>query len=359
MPNRPASYLSPKLAAASAPDKGALGVFAQQTVYPGELLAVWGGRILSEQQFALQDQRLRRYAHQMEDGLFLAPLGAPEAADEINHRCDPNAGLRGQLALVALRTIEPGEEIGYDYAACQAHPAFEFACRCGAENCRRFISARDWQNPALWERCAGHFSPYLQHRLDLLRAGNPPIERRAPEPDGQEPAPALAAHYLSPKLSAGQNLNKGQHGVYALQPISAGELLTVWGGVIVPYAALAELEPYQREQAIQVEEGLHQAPFGASEPADYFNHSCNPNAGLDGQNCLAAMRDIAAGEEVCFDYATSDSTPYDEFACGCGESSCRGWISAQDWRRPDLWQRYAGYFSPYLQARIDRLRSAG
>jgi hypothetical protein len=31
------------------------------------------------------------------------------------------------------------------------------------------VSADDWRNPTLWERYAGHFSPYLQRRIDALK----------------------------------------------------------------------------------------------------------------------------------------------------------------------------------------------
>jgi hypothetical protein len=48
----------------------------------------------------------------------------------------------------------------------------------------------------------------------------------------------------------------------------------------------------------------------------------------------------------------SDGSPYDEFACGCGSHDCRRRVSGDDWKRSELWQRYAGYFSPYLQRRI-------
>jgi hypothetical protein len=78
---------------------------------------------------------------------------------------------------------------------------------------------------------------------------------------------------------------------------------------------------------------------------------------LNGQITLIALRDIAVGEEVCFDYATCDGSPYDEFECECGAPSCRKHITGRDWRRPELWERYCGYFSPYLQRRIERLKA--
>jgi uncharacterized protein len=69
------------------------------------------------------------------------------------------------------------------------------------------------------------------------------------------------------------------------------------------------------------------------------------------------MRDIKVGEEVCFDYAMSDTMPYDEFECGCGQPTCRGNISGNDWQKPELQKRYAGFFSPHVQRRIDAQQS--
>ena len=54
----------------------------------------------------------------------------------------------------------------------------------------------------------------------------------------------------------------------------------------------------------------------------------------------------------------SDGTPYDQFQCGCGAATCRGKITGEDWRRPELWKRYRGHFTPYLQRRIDALVAA-
>jgi hypothetical protein len=49
----------------------------------------------------------------------------------------------------------------------------------------------------------------------------------------------------------------------------------------------------------------------------------------------------------------SDTMPYDEFECGCGQPTCRGHISGNDWQKPELQKRYAGFFSPHVQRKID------
>ena len=73
---------------------------------------------------------------------------------------------------------------------------------------------------------------------------------------------------------------------------------------------------------------------------------------------LVAMRRIEEGEQLCFDYAMADTDPYDEFDCRCGTELCRGRFTGEDWMLPALWSRYDGWFSTYLQRRIDGLREA-
>jgi hypothetical protein len=83
----------------------------------------------------------------------------------------------------------------------------------------------------------------------------------------------------------------------------------------------------------------------------FSNHSCEPNLGVVGQIVFAAMRDIAAGEELTHDWAMTDDDD-SEMACGCGATTCRGVVTGKDWRRQELQERYRGWFSQYLAARI-------
>jgi hypothetical protein len=93
----------------------------------------------------------------------------PETADFLNHCCEPNAGMSGQLALVALRDIAPGEEVCLDYAMTDGSPYDEFPCACGAAQCRGWVTGSDWMRPELWKRYGNHFSPYLLRRIDRLK----------------------------------------------------------------------------------------------------------------------------------------------------------------------------------------------
>ncbi len=146
--------------------------------------------------------------------------------------------------------------------------------------------------------------------------------------------------------------------LYALEPIAKDELIVVWGGVILTTAQLYQVPEFARDRAIQVEEDLHLCSGMVEDLADCANHSCNPNAGLRGQITLIAMRAIQAGEEVCFDYGMSEGNPDFTMKCACGQPTCRGAVTGNDWKMPDLQARYVGYFMPYLQRRIDALRAA-
>lgn len=160
--------------------------------------------------------------------------------------------------------------------------------------------------------------------------------------------------WLSPKLEIRQEKTVEGRGMFAVQPIAKNEVVTIWGGDVVPTVIFKGLGEHQKRQSAQVADGFYLVSSKPG-PGDYINHSCDANAGIRGQIMIVAMRDIAIGEEVCIDYAMCDSTPDEDFECACGSANCRGTITSEDWRLPELRQRYAGYFSTYLQDKIDAL----
>ena len=162
--------------------------------------------------------------------------------------------------------------------------------------------------------------------------------------------------YLAPALEARPVPGTRYQGVFAIEPLSAGALICVWGGEVMTLTQLQTQPDLLQQLSIQVEEALYLVSTYPS-PGDRINHSCDPTAWLEGQIVLRARRAIKVGEQVTFDYATSDGSPYDEFDCDCGAASCRKRVTGNDWRIPDLQERYAGHFMPYLQRRIDALHA--
>jgi len=163
--------------------------------------------------------------------------------------------------------------------------------------------------------------------------------------------------YLNPKCESRLLGGADECGVFARKQLQKGELICFWGGRVVDADELDPAMPHFNQRVLQIDEDLYLETPEPLEPADCFNHSCEPNLGFTGQIGLIAMRDIKAGEELCFDYAMCDGSPYDEFDCICGAKNCRRRVSGNDWKNHALWEKYNGYFSPYLARRIEALKA--
>lgn len=57
----------------------------------------------------------------------------------INHCCEPNAGIRGNIEVYALRAIKRGEEIYFDYSTTMSECRWTMRCLCGTASCRGSI----------------------------------------------------------------------------------------------------------------------------------------------------------------------------------------------------------------------------
>src|SRR5947209_18180393 len=122
--------------------------------------------------------------------------------------------------------------------------------------------------------------------------------------------------------------------VFALAPIARGRRMLALEGRLLPPAALTD-----DLVALQVGPDLWLCSDG-SLLDDLINHSCAANAGfLSGAPVLFALRDIAADEEICWDYSTSISEPGWHLECRCETPACRrvvrpwGELTAPDRKR--------------------------
>jgi len=94
------------------------------------------------------------------------------------------------------------------------------------------------------------------------------------------------------------------------------------------------------------------------EATYYQNHSCDPSTWWDDEITLTARRDIEAGEEITYDYGTSEADEEELGLCEClcGSKNCRGEIRGDDHLRPDLIEKYGDHFQPYLRERLRKLK---
>jgi uncharacterized protein len=161
-------------------------------------------------------------------------------------------------------------------------------------------------------------------------------------------------NWLSPLARARSSGPKGS-GSFAVSPIPRGTTVAAFGGHVVDRATMETFPLDRQNRSIQIDDDLFMLSAEQPEPGDMVNHSCAPNCGIAGSVLVVAMRDIAVGEEITFDYAMCDGADYDEFDCHCGAPTCRTHVTGHDWELPELQTRYAGHFSSYLQRRIDAM----
>ena len=120
-------------------------------------------------------------------------------------------------------------------------------------------------------------------------------------------------------------------GVYTSTPIRKKTRIVEYTGErITPEEADRRYDGISRTYLYGLEDGktvIDGVGIGA-----YLNHSCDPNCEVDeinGRVWLFAIRDIAAGEELVWDYNLYDD---DEPApCHCGSKKCRGTMYSREW----------------------------
>lgn len=127
-------------------------------------------------------------------------------------------------------------------------------------------------------------------------------------------------------------------GVYAGRPLRAGERILRFDGPVLTHAHVLT---FGEAQAYALQIGPDEY-IDTLAPGRFTNHSCQPNAGVIENRVLLALRPIARGEEVRFDYSTTMSENHWTMACRCGAKTCRGVIRDFHLLPPELQFRYIG-----------------
>ena len=164
------TYFSPKVEKRASPINGR-GLFAKAVIAKDEVVVVKGGYVLSRAQRDRIGEELGPSEIQITEDLFIGPTTLAEREGgmmHLNHSCEPNLGLQGQVVFVAMRDITAGEELTFDYAMTDDEPC-EMECRCGSDTCRKLITGRDWLKPELQKKYDGYFSWFIQKPIDSTK----------------------------------------------------------------------------------------------------------------------------------------------------------------------------------------------
>lgn len=178
------------------------------------------------------------------------------------------------------------------------------------------------------------------------------------DPEAEAPGEAAAALSWRSRKAAVRPSPIHGRGLFAAEPISKDEIVVIKGGYVFDARDLAGIAEELGPAEIQIADGFFIGPRRPQERDGgmiFSNHSCDPNIGVEGQIVFVALRDIAAGEELTHDWATTDDDTY-RLECRCGAPSCRKILTGQDWRKPELQKKYGEHLSWYLRRKIERAR---
>src|SRR3989338_7851886 len=168
----------------------------------------------------------------------------------------------------------------------------------------------------------------------------------------------LQRTWVSAKLVSGKSSIHG-NGVFTKEKIVRSEKLMEFGGNLI--SKEQALSGNYRSRSVWVVAPDHYFALPNTDTREsldeHLNHSCDANAWLSDEITLVAKRVIEVGEEITLDQGTwnfEDSAYTDnKEPCSCGAARCRHILTENDWKIPDVQERYRGHFHPLLQKMID------
>jgi SET domain-containing protein len=151
----------------------------------------------------------------------------------------------------------------------------------------------------------------------------------------------------APQGTSGRRIQvrrSGVHGkgVFAVAPIARGETIIEYVGEIISWKEALRRHPHDPSDPDHTfyfhidEEHVIDANVGGNS-SRWINHACQPNCEADetddGRVFIKAIRDIASGDELFYDYGLVIDERYTpklkkQFACRCGSPRCRGTMLA-------------------------------
>ena len=111
------------------------GLFATELIPIGETILTFTGPIISQSEVDLKSDTEEANPMQIADEIY---IDLQEPGVLANHSCNPNAGIKNDTNLIALKDIVPNEEIMYDYSTT-IDGGWTMPCGCQEKECRNEV----------------------------------------------------------------------------------------------------------------------------------------------------------------------------------------------------------------------------
>ena len=148
----------------------------------------------------------------------------------------------------------------------------------------------------------------------------------------------------------------GEFSVLAAVPIPTGEVVFRIEGIQVAVPSRFSVQVDERWH-IDLAHGASEAEVILHHPWRFMNHSCDPSVRIVGRE-VQAPRAIWPGDEIPFDYDTTEMEMAEPFDCQCGSSGCRGWVGGFVHLDETSQERLRLLLAPYLVHPVGRTDGA-
>lgn len=130
------------------------GVQTKMPIKKGTYILEYVGEVVTEREFkermaTLYTSDIHHYCLHLDGGLVIDGHRMGSDCRFVNHSCAPNCEMQkwsvnglSRMALFAMRDIEPGEELTYDYNFSLFNPSEGQPCKCESEQCRGVIGGK-------------------------------------------------------------------------------------------------------------------------------------------------------------------------------------------------------------------------
>ena len=113
-----------------------------------------------------------------------------------------------------------------------------------------------------------------------------------------------------------------------------------------------------RRDTLCIDTNKHQYSTNPKATENFLNHSCNPNGYIDFEDLTyRALRPIKKGEELTFNYLTTEWDMANKFDCSCGSNNCYGKIKGFKYLTLNQQKELEPLLSPFLKKKLKEAES--
>lgn len=164
------------------------GLFALERIEKGEL--IWYCLCGDEDKTFTRDELLkiieqhphldyfvRSFSYMIDDDLYAMPKTYMNEKNNdecalFNHSCTPNCGFDDTgNGIIAVRTIEPGEELAYHYGFLETETSLIYGliCKCNSSNCDKRLLFDYYRDPQFVDTYYSCMTPYLRKKVHDMK----------------------------------------------------------------------------------------------------------------------------------------------------------------------------------------------